>query len=160
MKTKISILFLLNFILLTACKKEETKPEDDTSTYFIKAKFDGQELLFDDSGIVFSNGNLVLMGYVTNDDKEQFILRIINYTGSGIYQNDNTHTDVVTFDYMTGDPAKTYVVGSGSGQGTIEITQSGTQYHGTFSLEAVNITDNTDVLQITNGSFKLTGAIQ
>ena len=103
MKTKISILFFLNFILLTACKKEETRPEDDTSTYFIKAKFNGPELIFDDSGVILTTamgkgsidiiqdgtqyqGNFILEAVNVGDNND-----ILHITNGGFKLTSNIH---------------------------------------------------------------------
>jgi len=157
MKTIFKILLLtFLFINLYSCTSNDSSPEEEQTTYFIKAKINGA--LFESNFPITLNNltepNVISIQGQTQDNTISVHLYIKNYDGSGTYtagQGINNQNSLLITNL---DGA--FLTDFESGEnGTITIAENGDDLTGTFSFSGFNFQANTSV-EVTEGSFHVT----
>jgi hypothetical protein len=147
---------LLTFLLinLSNCSSDNSLQEEDQTTYFIKAKINGEQ--FESNFPVTLNNltepNLISIGGTTEDNTIFIQIFIKNYSGSGTYtagqgiENENG--------FLITNPDGSWLADMDGGTGTVTINEDGRKLTGTFSFEAFNFQSNSSIT-IAEGVFKV-----
>ncbi len=126
----LGLLILTLSSTVTSCKKD--KKEDDTPSYYIKFKADGNEKTFDNPTATVMNGMTTITA--TSGDNQ---ISIVEYGAAS------------TISYKIGQTQYA------STTGTVSISLNGDNYEGTFSGTLANTQDSTDTISITDGELKV-----
>jgi len=157
MKTILKTLLLtFLFINLYSCTSDDSSPEEEQTTYFIKAKINGEQFESNFAITLYNTNepNIISIQGATQDNTISIHLIIKNYNGSGTYTAgqgiSNQNSLVLT------NPDGAFLTDFESGEnGTITITENGNDLTGTFSFSGFNFQANTSI-EVTEGSFHAT----
>jgi len=152
---------ILLIILTTSCDKEKKPDVESTpvavkeSTYFVKAKIDGEEFFSNLPSVIFDDVNYRFTIFAnTMKPRMQINISIKDYKGSGTY---TAGIDIKNKNIFTVIKSGNAVADKNVGTGTITIKQDEEIVEGTFSFTA-NYQDGTgnigEKVTVTEGSFK------
>jgi hypothetical protein len=154
-------------IFMFSCNPENEEPENETPTpnqeEYIQCKIDGVDFLSkDDEEDLFSYARINFGQHHLKgaDETTQSInLWFWQFDGVGTYPIGGENN--VSCQWLTVNPNATYdcnetLTGEGKTSGQIEVTASDENWiEGTFEFTAVNTTDHSDQVVVTDGKFKL-----
>jgi hypothetical protein len=157
--TWIRLLFALTLLLVFSCKSDDDLNTDDDGEY-LTALIDGTtrfEATTSPNNFIKANvtlgalgPKLKVFGHFNDNDHEEMVILIDNYSGAGSYTAGDTINPVVMYlDYTRRNIS--YGAYDNVGQGSINITTDNEDFiEGTFNFIGIN---GVSELQVTQGRF-------
>lgn len=153
----IALTLLAGSLTLSSCSKDDDN-DDNSGGSFFECKIDGQQFRFTDTeayAVDFSGDDYTVYGSdILGSPATTIYLNLLESSGEGTF--DVGFTGQASGYVVLNDGSDTYTTLFGTNNGTITVTKfDPPNFEGTFSFTA-NHTDNiTDVVEVTDGKFKV-----